>query len=98
MNNPIASSLNIEPAAGKQTVTIAGRAYELYSAHGDTVETLYRVNPGMGAPNPGFTLHMTPATHHKLVLGQYFARPRDGVKRAEAEAIVDAARAEVGGR
>lgn len=89
--NPIADALGIAPAADKHLLTIGGRSYELYPARGATCETMYRVNPGHGVGNPGFTLHNTPDAHHAMQLDQYLAG-RKGVKRAEAEAIVASAR------
>lgn len=87
--NPIAALLNL-PATGDKTVfTVAGADFELYHARPDACvcETLYRVNPGHGVGNPGFSLTWTPEAHHAMQLGQYLAG-RPGVKRAEAEALV----------
>jgi hypothetical protein len=80
-------------------LTIAGTAYELYPARDRDwiAETLYRVNAGYGVGNPCFSLHLTPVPHQAMVLGQYLAKPRNGVKRAEAEALTAAARAELAG-
>ena len=93
MNNPIAALLAISPvlaAGAKRVLTIHGRRYELYGATTTTCETLYRLDTGFSQSNPGFTLALTPVTQHKMQLGNYFAG-RPGVKRAEAEALVDAA-------
>ena len=92
MSNPIATLLNI-PAGTSGRITIGSRDYEYHaaSARDGTTECLYRWNPGHGVGNPGFSLHLVPAAHHRMVLGQYLAG-RDGVKRAEAEAITDASR------
>lgn len=92
--NPIATLLNLP--IGRQTFIVGGRSYDLYPAHGDIVETLYRTNPGWGVSNPGFSMAFVPATHCAMVLGQYLAG-RPGVKRAEAEAITAAARDELAG-
>jgi hypothetical protein len=89
--NPIATLLGIAPAADKRALHIGATDFELYPANGDTVETMYRVNPGHGVSNPGFSLHLTSATHHAMTLGGYLAG-RQGVKRGEAEAAVAAAR------
>lgn len=90
-DDPIAKLLGLEPAPDKRTLTIAGRSYELMPRRGLICETMYRINPGYGVPNPGFSLAWTPASHHKMQLGNYLAG-RPNVKRAEAEAIVEAAR------
>jgi hypothetical protein len=92
MNNPIATLLAIAPvlpAEAKRVITVHGRRYELYGAAAGTCETLYRLDTGFGQSNPGFTLALTPASQHKMQLGNYLAG-RQGVKRAEAEALVDA--------
>lgn len=86
--NPIATLLNIEAKSG--AITINGREYDYMASDGrvgGTCETLYRRDAGHGVSNPGFSLHMTPASHHRMVLGGYLAG-HQGVKRAEAEAIV----------
>lgn len=86
--NPIATLLNIEPKSG--IVVINGREYDYMASDGrvgGTCEGIYRRNPGYGGSNPCFSLHMVPAAHHRMVLGGYLAG-RQGVKRAEAEAIV----------
>ncbi len=85
---PIAALLGFEPRA-KLTFTAAGKRYDYYGATADTSEGLYRSGPGHGVGNPCFSLGLVPATHHRMVLGQYLAG-RAGVKRAEAEAIVAA--------
>lgn len=87
--NPIATLLNI-PAGTHGRVEIAGRSYEYHAASNGISEGLYRWNPGHGVGNPCFSLALVPSTHHRMVLGQYLAG-RQGVKRAEAEAIVNAA-------
>lgn len=90
MTNPIADLLNI-PAGTNGRVEIAGRAYEYHAAKADTSEGIYRWNPGHGVSNSCFTLFFVPTSQHRMVLGQYLAG-RQGVKRAEAEAIADTAR------
>lgn len=89
-HNPIAELLNLTPV--RQDITINGRRYSYHagSEQYGTHETLYLENAGNGVSNPGLTLFFVPATPRKMVLGQKIAR-REGVKRAEAEAIVDAA-------
>lgn len=89
--NPIAALLNL-PAGTHGRVTIAGRDYEYHAASPGTAEGLYRWNPGYGMPNACFSLHLVPASHRAMALGQYLAG-RHRVKRAEAEAITAAARA-----
>ena len=86
--NPIATLLEIEPRSG--VILINGREYDYCAAEGrlgGISEGIYRRNPGWGVSNPCFSLHMVPANHHKMALGGYLAA-RQGVKRAEAEAIV----------
>ena len=48
---------------------------------------MYRIDAGYAVPNPCFSLTFVPEAHRAMVLGQYLAKPRDGVKRAEAEQI-----------
>lgn len=100
--NPIADALGIEPSADKRVLMVGARRYELYPRGAATVETMYRAELGAGAgygvPNPGFSLAMQPDRFHVMLLGQYLARPRQSVKRAEAAAIVEAARAELASR
>lgn len=86
--HPIADLLHIEPTGG--TILINGRAYDYMTGDGrigGTCETLYRRDAGHGVSNPGFSLVMTPITHHCMVLGGYLAG-RQGVKRTEAELLV----------
>lgn len=93
MNNPIATLLAIAPvlpAEAKRVITVHGRRYELYGAQTGTCETLFRLDAGHGVSNPGFTLALTPASQHKMQLGNYLAG-RQGVKRAAAESLVDTA-------
>ena len=86
--NPIANMLGFE--ARRCDFTLHGVAYEYHAASDVTCETLYRKNPGYGVGNPGFSLILTPASHHRMALGQYLAG-KPGVKRAAAEALVIAA-------
>ena len=89
--NPIAALLNLTPE--RQDVRIDGRLYEYHAPSRAFSEALYRKDAGHGVGNPAFSLALVPASHHSMVLGQYLAG-REGVKRAEAEAIVAAARIE----
>jgi hypothetical protein len=91
-SNPIATLLGVGWASSPTILVMeSGEKFELYRAAEGFCETLYRVNPGHGVGNPGFSLHLTPVEHHPRVLGNYLAG-RDGVKRAEAEAITTSAR------
>jgi hypothetical protein len=83
---PIAELLGLTPAA--IYVEVNGEKFQLCGGTHGTVETIYRVNPGYGVGNPGFTLFNTPEPQRKMQLGNYLAN-RPGVKRAQAEAIVD---------
>lgn len=89
--NPIAALLNLP--AGAETFQANGQTFEYHAASAHTTEGVYRKNPGYAVGNPCFTLFFTRASHHAMALGQYLAgRDAKGVKRAEAERIVAAAR------
>ena len=86
--NPIAGMLGVAAASPPVTrrLTIGGARFELHAARAPyACETLYRVDAGHGVSNPGY---------HAAALGRYLAG-RQGVKRAEAEAVVAIARKEV---
>ena len=95
--NPIAGMLGVAAASPPVTrrLTIGGARFELHAARAPyACETLYRVDAGHGVSNPGFSLYLTDPGHHAAALGRYLAG-RQGVKRAEAEAVVAIARKEV---
>ncbi len=93
-SNPIHELLNLTPGTEKTVITIDGRGFEIYPAREGTYEGMYRIDAGYGVPNPCFSLAFAPKSHRAMALGQYLAKPRDGVNRAEAEEITTRAAAE----
>lgn len=87
--NPIAALLRIQPV--RCDLEILGRRYQYHPA-GEFAEAMYRNDAGHGVSNPAFSLKpWVAADRHTLALGQYLSGRRQGVKRAEAEAIVASA-------
>lgn len=95
--NPIAALLKLPLCDRWHLIEAAGTLWEYKSADPANFlcESLYRNNPGYGVGNPAFSLHRVPPDHHKMVLGQRLSGRRRGIKRAEAEAIVDGASAKI---
>lgn len=96
--NPIHELLGLIPLAGWRQVSINGEQFELCAASKEYTEAMYRKNPGHGVGNPGFSIHWG-QKDGKTQLGNYLHsnRPqKKGFTRDLAEALVDAARAELG--
>lgn len=88
--NPIAAALGIEPI--KSHLRILGREYNYLPSTAGYGEGMYRHDAGHGVSNPCFSLRSVTAPES---LGVYLSGRRDGVKKAEALAIVGQARGNV---
>lgn len=91
--NPIATILGIRPV--KSSLTILGRFYQYLPSRDGYSEGMYRADAGHGVSNPCFSISMG-GNDAPIRLGHYLTGKRQGVKRVEAEMVLDAAITDVG--